>query len=589
MHAQPGVYAVLLGSGVSTGAGMPTGWGVVKELVRRLAVAEHPDDPASLAAAQADPEQWWRGNHGGDLGYSSLLEALAPTQAARQGLLASFFEPTDDDRAAGVKMPSKAHRSIAQLVKRGAVRVIITTNFDRLMEQALEGEGVSAQVIARPEAVNGMSPLAHAPATLIKLHGDYKDLGSLNTPDELAAYPTEWKVLVSQVLEEYGLVISGWSADWDTALVALLEAAKSRRYPLYWDQRSSRGSTAQSILANRNGSVITAADADSMFADLATSLDALERLAEPPLTTAIAVARLKRYLPDPVHRLDLHDLVMSATDAVVTGVNDQPLSIAGLDGEGFQAVLEDHRARSEQMLQLAVTGMWHDPEGHHDRLWMDVVKRLIDAGSIRALGVPVQQVLERARMYPALLLMTCAGVATVSRGRERLLVRLVSEVHGHMDVGVSLELPACQIAHPARVLNDDWTNDLPRWGGGKWTYPVSHLLAAECREVFRDLIPRDDDYTRTVHGFEYRMSLMYEVTNSSYRGAYRAMPGEFVGETGWSWDDRDIPIAEETFRARGDRVQDWPWVDLLGGHEKYDDALIQHRDILKKFKYHNMR
>lgn len=77
MHAQPGVYAVLLGSGVSTGAGMPTGWGVVKELVRRLAVAEHPDDPASLAAAQADPEQWWRGNHGGDLGYSSLLEALA--------------------------------------------------------------------------------------------------------------------------------------------------------------------------------------------------------------------------------------------------------------------------------------------------------------------------------------------------------------------------------------------------------------------------------------------------------------------------------------------------------------------------------
>ena len=32
MHAQPRVYAVLLGSGVSTGAGLPTGWGVEDSL-----------------------------------------------------------------------------------------------------------------------------------------------------------------------------------------------------------------------------------------------------------------------------------------------------------------------------------------------------------------------------------------------------------------------------------------------------------------------------------------------------------------------------------------------------------------------------
>lgn len=39
MQAQPGVYALLLGSGVSTGAGVPTGWGVVTELVRRVAAS----------------------------------------------------------------------------------------------------------------------------------------------------------------------------------------------------------------------------------------------------------------------------------------------------------------------------------------------------------------------------------------------------------------------------------------------------------------------------------------------------------------------------------------------------------------------
>ncbi|VBA43453.1 hypothetical protein LAUMK136_05093 [Mycobacterium attenuatum] len=45
MHAMPGVYAVLLGSGVSTGAGIPTGWGVITELVRAVAAANG-EDPA---------------------------------------------------------------------------------------------------------------------------------------------------------------------------------------------------------------------------------------------------------------------------------------------------------------------------------------------------------------------------------------------------------------------------------------------------------------------------------------------------------------------------------------------------------------
>jgi hypothetical protein len=44
VHASPGVYALLLGSGVSTGAGVLTGWEVVKDLVRKVAAAQAPDD-----------------------------------------------------------------------------------------------------------------------------------------------------------------------------------------------------------------------------------------------------------------------------------------------------------------------------------------------------------------------------------------------------------------------------------------------------------------------------------------------------------------------------------------------------------------
>lgn len=585
MHAQAGVYALLLGSGVSTGAGMPTGWGVVTDLVRKVAAQE---DAESVEQAGSHPEAWWREHHGEDLGYSSLLESLAPTAAARQGLLAGYFEPTDEEREEGVKTPSKAHQAIAQLVKKGYIKVVITTNFDRLMEQALEAEGVAPQVIARPEAVAGMEPLAHATATVIKLHGDYKDLGSLNTPDELASYPEQWNRLIERVLDDYGLLISGWSADWDTALVALMEASPNRRYPLYWDGRSSRGDTAQRLLAGRRGTVIPAAGADELFTAIASNIEALERLVVPPLTTAMAVARLKRYLPNPVRRIDLHDLVVNATEDVAQGVIDQALSLPGDRGTSLQHVLDGHRERSHLLRTLLVEGVRHD-DGVHDRLWMDVFQRLVDVGSVRRLGVPTQAHLERARLYPALLVQAALGTAATYRRRDGLVIKLATQVIGTLDHGVRLRLPAAQIVHPWRVLDADDVNLLPRWGGGRWTYPISRLLKQDTRDVFRDLIPDDEQYAETFHGYEYRMSLIYAVTAEGSDHLYGPMQGEYVGETAWSWQQQDVPLAEIAFREAGELATEWPWIDFLGGESEQDQRLVAHREKLAHFKYHNLR
>jgi hypothetical protein len=587
MHAQPGVYALLLGSGVSTGAGVPTGWGVVTDLVRRVAAVE---DPTSIEDPTSDPGKWWHDHHGEPLGYSSLLASLAPTPAARQGLLADFFEPSDEEREQGIKTPSKGHLAVAELVKRGSVKVIVTTNFDRLMEQALDAVGIAPQVIARPEAVNGMKPLAHAPATVIKVHGDYLDLGSRNAPTELDQYPDEWVTLLARIFDEYGLIVSGWSAEWDTALVRLIESTPNRRYPLYWDARSGKGVNAQKLLAVRSGQIIPAAGADEMFSELSSALEALDRLTEPPLTTAMAVARLKRSLPDPVRRIDLHDLVMEATDKVIEGVKDQPLSIDGFNAAALQEVLAAHREWTRQLRTLLVTGVWHDPNGDHDRLWMDVLERLLDAGTTSRMGVHIQQVLEHARLYSALLVHVAVGVAATRRGREALLIHLATEVMGTVEMGMKIRLPSCQVIHPYRVLDEDRVNALPRWNaGGGLTYPLSHLLKADTRSIFADLIPEDSDYVDTFHGYEYRMSLLHENTNATHSGAYRAMSGEYVGEQGWSWDDRSVPLAEVAFRAAGQRASDWPWVRLLGGEDGYDQALIEHRGVLETFKHHKMR
>jgi NAD-dependent SIR2 family protein deacetylase len=580
MHAQPGVYAVLVGSGVSTGAGIPTGWGVVKELVRRAAAAAEPEDADSLRLAQDNPEAWWAKHGDGALGYASLLETLAPTAASRQGLLADFFEPTDEARAEGLKVPSRAHEAVAQLVKRGLVRVVLTTNFDRLAEQALEAAGVAPQVIARPEAVNGMAPLAHADATVVKLHGDYKDLGTRNTPEELSEYPGEWAALLRQVFQEYGLVICGWSAEWDTALVAALESTPNRRYPLYWDSRSSKGATAQRIITSRQGFVMPSAGADELFGDLLASIDALERLAQSPLTTAMAIATLKRYLPDPVRRIDLHDLLMNAADEVAARITEQPLSVPSLDGQQIQDIYERHLEAVTPLTHMLVTGVWHDPDGIHDQLWRDVLQRLVDAGTASVSSVTSG--LDDARLWPAVLAMTAMGVAAVRRDRERLIIRLGTEVSGRGRMGTAEPSAAAQLLHPNRVLESNWVNAMPRWAGTKWHYPASHLLKADVRRFFDDAIPLEGDYVVAFHGYEYRLGLIQENGEAAV-GGYRALSGEYVGENGWSFDDRGLPLVELAFRRAGERSRDWPWPAFLGV-EDVDRTLISHREVLMHYK-----
>ena len=103
------------------------------DLVRKAAAASAPDDTHAADIAAQDPTAWWASHGDGQqLGYSSLLKALAPSPAARQSLLAAYFEPTDDDREEGRKVPGPAHTAIASRARRGSIRVALTTNFDQL-------------------------------------------------------------------------------------------------------------------------------------------------------------------------------------------------------------------------------------------------------------------------------------------------------------------------------------------------------------------------------------------------------------------------------------------------------------------------
>jgi YD repeat-containing protein len=166
IHNGKGVYALLLGSGISRAANVPTGWEVTLDLIRRIAAMR-----SQTEQCDADPEGWFRANFRCEPSYSDLLEHLATSPAERASALARYFEPGEDEDGPAAK-PTAAHVAIAKMVKRGYFRVLLTTNFDRLLERALEAEGVSPSILSTPDAVHGAMPLAHSACTIIKLHGD---------------------------------------------------------------------------------------------------------------------------------------------------------------------------------------------------------------------------------------------------------------------------------------------------------------------------------------------------------------------------------------------------------------------------------
>ena len=74
----------------------------------------------------------------------------------------------------------------------------MTTNFDRLLERALEAVGVAPIVIDTPDAAEGAPPLQHSACTVVKVNGDYLDTRIKNTPEELGEYDDRIKVLLDE-------------------------------------------------------------------------------------------------------------------------------------------------------------------------------------------------------------------------------------------------------------------------------------------------------------------------------------------------------------------------------------------------------
>lgn len=348
LHHNRGAYALLVGSGLSRAAGIPTGWEITLDLIKRLGAVRGVKDVANW-------EEWYREQFNKAPNYSDVLDAIGASPAERRSILHSYIEPREGDDA---RRPTRAHKAIGQLVSQGVVRVVITTNFDKLIENALREVGVEPTVIANEDALTGATPLIHSPCTVIKLHGDYLDARIKNTDIELGSYPKPIDDLLDEVFDRFGLVIVGWSGEWDIALRAAMLRAPTRRYAMYWAARSKPAALAQEIIDQRGGRVVPIVDADAFFGRLSDALEALRDAERPhPESTALAVALAKKYCRSDDYALEWTELLTAEVEKIrkfVTGPDYTPKQPT--DAANVTWLVNQFVGRTEILRSIALVG-----------------------------------------------------------------------------------------------------------------------------------------------------------------------------------------------------------------------------------------
>lgn len=429
MQSAKGIFALLLGSGVSYTAKIPTGWAITLDLVRQVAAATGED-------CGINPEEWYRKKFKSSPDYSELLDRLGSTQSLRQGIIRKYIEPTAKERELGEKQPTPAHRAIANLMAKGYIRVVLTTNFDKLLEQALSDLGVHPSVISSPDHISGAQPLVHSGPLILKLHGDYLDTRIRNTSGELERYELQTDQLLDRIFDEFGLIACGWSAEWDTALKAAIDRAPSRRYPMYFTSLGEPNIAARSLVKRRAGNIVKISGADNFFEELSQKIYAIQTLQKPePRSVALAVAMLKEFITEDRHQIKLHDFINFEAEKILEKFESSSFAKSLSAPAEVVAHIEAYDADLEILTAMAYTaGKWC--KVGQARQWANIVKVLAE----RCQPVSSDQLVNLLR-YPGSVLMYAFCLGAIAGRRPQNFGTIVGEM---VDMG-GFERPAAII------------------------------------------------------------------------------------------------------------------------------------------------
>lgn len=494
IQSNKGVYALFLGSGISRSSGIYTGWDVVLDLITKIAAVQDED-------TNGDPYNWYITKYKEEPSYSVLLEKLVPTPSERMNLLKKYFE-SDSSQEREVQ-PTKAHKYIAKLVKEGYIKVIITPNFDRLLEKAFIDENINPYTITHNDDIRGMQPLVHTDYIIIKVNGDYLDSRFLNTEHELSEYPPAMKSLLDKVFQNFGLITCGWSAQWDTGIVNILKSVDNFRYPYYFTYIGKCNSELTELAAIRKGKTLQINDADSYFYSLYEKITALERVnASNPMNKDIVIARAKKYLKNSDSFIELEELVEEEVKKVYKKINDKVSYDAYFDKETFDHFNEIH-ADAISVLQPLLINITRWSRKEHNDIIISAIQRLATPPYQNNKAFHEDTI--KLHYLSVTLLFYSVGLAALIYKKYNLLDKLFKIKKPDNKFSRSYERLLIKNANGELLDKENFNSIL----GTRNFTPFSDFLCRTIYIQFRESLINEEEYISYFDIYEYLLSLYY--------------------------------------------------------------------------------
>ncbi len=278
-------YVLFCGAGVSKDAGVPTGWDILLETLRRIRAQEEGE---SKEYTNEEIESYYNEKYK-DITYSEIIGSLFPSIEEQRAFLKKQFEG---------KAPGKSHKLIAQLVKEGLVRFIVTTNFDSLIEQVLDEAGLRGKytVISDGKQVINSKPWNHVEICRVyKIHGTIEQGLIKNTEKDLEQLDEEIGKDILDIIERHGVIVLGYAGN-DKAVMGYFNKRRFTGYTLYWTNHSNPvNDSVKQLLENQDGISIQIKSASEFLDEVLNRVEIAKKGVE-QTSESVAKVRFKNLI-----------------------------------------------------------------------------------------------------------------------------------------------------------------------------------------------------------------------------------------------------------------------------------------------------
>ncbi|QXO95903.1 hypothetical protein KSK55_05815 [Methanospirillum purgamenti] len=450
-----------------------------------------------------NPVQWYQEKFGKEPSYDTLLDELTSSQAGRRDLLANYFEPREADIDEGRKIPQAAHRAIASLVKTGYIKIIITTNFDRLIETAVYDIGFHPYVIFHESGIRSCPPPAHIQHSCIifKIHGDYLDTQLRNTPEELARYPDLINQYLDRIFDEFGLITCGWSGEYDCAIIERLKARRSDSpYPIYVSSRGKKKPAIQELLKIPNTIPVEISDADDFFEKLSENVTFLMEHNKEPLTDELLVIRVRKYLSDTKNQIKLWELLNTEVKSVQEKNNNEILRAISKTSFTVKDLMA-HFETNIKNLEIICMNVAFFGDQSYSPFFRSIIEQLM---TVQEKGW--YNKLVSLQYYPALLIAYISGIILLKDDKFSQLSELLLNP---ICYDYNERKPSISIINTRTVFRDSAEKQIDYPNAENLYAPVSEYLYHRLKDPLSTFFSNENHYSETFDLFEYLLSLIY--------------------------------------------------------------------------------